>query len=160
VPPEACPPGSTNLFCLQNLGYQVPPGTNETNGLPTPVFSLTPSATVDEGNNWINMRWGPLSLTNPTATGGAYGSYGGGALLGNFAPTAPALNHVPLLSAGGLLAPSTDFFGNPRKTLATGAVDSGAIEGAGSPITPFSPRRLQPQAQEGRGAETVVGRNN
>ena len=32
------------------MGYIVNPGTNETNA-PVPIFSLTPSATVDEGNN-------------------------------------------------------------------------------------------------------------
>jgi len=56
-------------------GWQVPPGTIETNGRPHPVFSLTPSATVDEGNNWINLRWGPLSSTNPI-TGARLGNYG------------------------------------------------------------------------------------
>ena len=33
--------------------------------MPTPVFNLTPAATVDEGNNWINISWGPLALTHP-----------------------------------------------------------------------------------------------
>ena len=46
------------------MGYNVPPGMADAT-LPNPIFSLTPGATVDEGNNWINMSWGPLSLTNP-----------------------------------------------------------------------------------------------
>src|SRR5438552_14749479 len=25
-------------------------------------YNLTPSAVVDEGNNWLNQRWDPLSL--------------------------------------------------------------------------------------------------
>ena len=33
----------------------------------TPVFNLTAGATVDEGNNWINISWGPLSLITPTS---------------------------------------------------------------------------------------------
>jgi hypothetical protein len=71
----------------------VPPGTNEVNALPTPVFSLTPSATVDEGNNWINMRWGPLALTNPSVKG-ADGNWGAGAMLANYALSAgsPAID--------------------------------------------------------------------
>ena len=57
------------------MGYQVPPGTNESNAVPAPVFSLTPTATVDEGNNWINLRWGPLALANPK-TGATLGNCG------------------------------------------------------------------------------------
>jgi len=30
-----------------------------------PLFNLTAGATVDEGNTWINIKWGPLALTNP-----------------------------------------------------------------------------------------------
>jgi hypothetical protein len=45
--------------------YQVPPGTNESN-VPIPVFNLTAGATVDEGNNWISISWGPLSLIKPS----------------------------------------------------------------------------------------------
>ena len=37
-----------------SAGYQVPPGIADAT-VPNPVFSLTPSATVDEGNNWINL---------------------------------------------------------------------------------------------------------
>ena len=63
--------------------------------MPNPIFNLTPAATVDEGNNWINLSWGPLSLTNPTVAG-ADGNYGGGALLGNYSSysttTPPVLN--------------------------------------------------------------------
>jgi hypothetical protein len=33
-----------------------------------PAFTLAPAATVDEGNNWINMFYGPLSYANPTVT--------------------------------------------------------------------------------------------
>ena len=47
---------------------QVPPGTNEAN-VPVPVFNLTAGATVDEGNNWINISWGPLSMTSPVYGG-------------------------------------------------------------------------------------------
>ena len=99
--------------------WQVPPGTNETNALPTPVFSLAPAATVDEGNNWINMKWGPLTLTNPV----------GGASLGDFHPAASS----PVIDAGvstaqsGFTPPSTDYYGTTRSV----PYDIGAVEGTG-----------------------------
>jgi len=122
VPPEA------GLDAL----WGVPPGTIETNGLPHPVFNLAPAATVDEGNNWINLRWGPLALTNLAAKG-ADGNYGGGLPLGNYgipASGSSAMNKVPTNAVGGayLLAPATDFYGHQRKTLASPAVDAGAVE--------------------------------
>ena len=112
VPPE-----------VGGLGWEVPPGTNETNALPTPVFSLTPSATVDEGNNWINLRWGPLALAKP-ANNAVLGNYG-------LTSTSSAINRTPS-SAGDAynLAPSLDYFGNQRK--ANNAVDAGAVEFAGT----------------------------
>jgi hypothetical protein len=123
VPPEA------GLDAL----WGVPPGTIETNGLPHPVFNLAPAATVDEGNNWINLRWGPLALTNLATAGGAYGDFGGGAPLGNYgipASGSSALNKVPTNAVGGAyaLAPLLDFYGHQRKTLASPAVDAGAVE--------------------------------
>ena len=60
-------------------GYFTPAGQSETVGVAS-VFTfnnIQASATVDEGNNWINLAWGPLSLTNPTVAG-ADGNYGGG----------------------------------------------------------------------------------
>jgi hypothetical protein len=87
--------------------------------VPNPIFSLTPAATVDEGNNWINLSWGPLALTNPVTN----------AILGNYAqsPTSPVNNYIPsTATANYAAAPPTDFFGNPRKTNL--AVDAGAVE--------------------------------
>jgi hypothetical protein len=116
-------------------GYQVPPGTNEGNS-PVPFFSLLPTATVDESNNWINMRWGPLAMTNPVT----------GITLGNYAPTAtsPVINFITTgnSSTTYAAAPSTDFFGTTRKN---GAVDAGAIEfavGAGVASAIVSPNAL------------------
>jgi hypothetical protein len=110
----------------------VPPGTIETHGLPHPVFSLTASATVDEGNNWINMRWGPLALTDPQIQG-ADGNYGGGPPLGNCGITAgsSAIDRVAVSIIQGspyALAPATDIYGTQRKTIASPRVDAGAVE--------------------------------
>jgi hypothetical protein len=110
---------------FKSLGYQVPPGIADAT-VPNPIFNLTPTATVDEGNNWINISWGPLSLTN-TSDGSANGS-----VLGNYGPASGSsvINRVPSSANGATgaytLAPNTDFYGNLRKT--DGAVDSGAVE--------------------------------
>ena len=110
IPPEAALPGGT--------GWQVPPGISDAT-VPNPIFSLTPSATVDEGNNWINLSWGPLAMANPSP----------GATLGNYAiqTGSPAQDAVSSTASTYAAAPSTDFFGNPRK-LFNSAVDVGAVE--------------------------------
>lgn len=99
------------------MGYQVPPGISDAT-VPNPVFNLTPAATVDEGNNWINISWGPLAETNVVT----------GVTLGNYGPAAgsPVINYIPFTSSTYSLAPAFDFFGNPRKT--NNAVDAGAVE--------------------------------
>jgi len=108
VPPE-----------LGSAGYQVPPGTNESN-VPVPIFNLTPAATVDEGNNWINMSWGPLALTHPVS-GTALGNYG-------LATGSPAIDYIGSTAATYALAPTSDYFGNPRKTTTNPCVDVGAVD--------------------------------
>lgn len=136
VPPEIVsllcsgPNGFANAQgCIQpgtvGVAMSVPPGVPDSLTPPLPVFALAPSATVDEGSNWINMFYGPLSLTNPTIqTGGT--NYG--LLLGNYALAAgsPAIAAIPTTSPTYELAPETDFFGNPRPTSA--AIDIGAVE--------------------------------
>ena len=126
VPPELAlsQPGNP-------LGYNVPPGIADAT-VPNPIFNLTPAATVDEGNNWINIAWGPLSLSNPSivATAGTSATP-----LGNYGPAAgsPVINYIPGTGAGAAnyaAAPPLDFYGNSRKN---GFVDAGAVEfGAGS----------------------------
>ena len=44
----------------------VPGGVPDSLTPPLPAFTLTPAATIDEGSNWINMFYGPLSLSNAT----------------------------------------------------------------------------------------------
>src|SRR5262249_972376 len=95
-------------------GYNVPPGISDAT-VPNPIFNLTPTATGDEGNNWINISWGPLALSNPSS----------GGTLGNYAipVSSPAANSGTLLASPGL-APTTDYFGNSR----VGRPDIGAVE--------------------------------
>jgi hypothetical protein len=101
-----------------SMGYQVPPGISDAT-VPNPIFNLTPAATVDEGNNWVNISWGPLSLTNSVT----------GSWLGNYAMTlgSLAIDYIPTSAAGNF--PSTDFFGNPRPDPAVpNRIDIGAVE--------------------------------
>jgi hypothetical protein len=105
-------------------GYQVPPGTNE-GTVPVPVFSLLPGATVDEGNNWVNIKWGPLAMTSPMAPNGEP--------LGDYAPAigSPAIDSIPVNQPH----PSTDFFGNPRPSPSNhNRFDAGAIEVQGPAV--------------------------
>jgi hypothetical protein len=87
---------------------------------------------VDEGNNWINMFYGPLSLTNPTIISGGTGY---GVPLGNYALNgvtgSPAIDYVPSSAKH----PSTDFFGNPRPDPSNPhAFDIGAVEFQGAAV--------------------------
>jgi len=124
VPPEC----SVANGCGGPSGFGVPPGIADAT-TPNPVFSLTPSATVDEGNNWINVSWGPLATANPALLGPANpgatgGDYGGGPLLANYSLSA-AIDTIPT----SVPHPATDFFGNLRpETAGDGRFDPGAVE--------------------------------
>jgi hypothetical protein len=108
----------------------VPPGISDATQ-PSPVFNLTPVATVDEGNNWVNLRWGPLSMSNPTAVGGTHANYGGGLALGNYSIKAGSAAGGRVTGANFTDAPAYDFFDNPRKP--GGSTDAGAVKLAGTP---------------------------
>jgi hypothetical protein len=105
-------------------GYNVPPGISDAT-VPNPIFSLSASATVDEGNNWINMTWGPLTLTGPvTAT-----------TLGNYGPSSDSsvINYIPSTATANYnSAPTLDYYGTPRKT--NNFVDAGAVEYVGGTV--------------------------
>ncbi len=115
-------------------GWQVPPGISDAT-VPNPVFNLSPAATVDEGNNWVNLNWGPLSEVRPSTESNPATE----TLLGNYAiaTTSPATNYVTplavavenlvLLGAGGSV-PTTDFFGHTRPNTLLNAIDVGAVE--------------------------------
>jgi len=115
---------------FQSGGWQVPPGIADAT-VPNPVFNLSPVATIDEGNNWINIAWGPLTMTNPVTN----------ALLGNYAlqASSTAINYIPTSANGAAgaytLAPLCDYFGNLRKagnsSVDVGAVEFGAAPGGG-----------------------------
>ena len=146
VPPEAT--------CLDAAGqtvpcgWQVPPGISDAI-VPNPVFSLTPTATVDEGNNWVNMSWGPLSMVNPVTSTGTTN-----VMLGNYAlsadsPTVPCLpgsspvrGCIETIGASGVTtvtAPGRDFFGNNRPDPGPPNMNPGAVEFGGFMINPGGP---------------------
>jgi hypothetical protein len=124
---DAVNPGFISQYCdgsrtppeFGASGWAVPPGISDAT-VPNPIFNLTPVATVDEGNNWINMRWGPLSMLNPV-TNTYLGNYG-------LAPGSAAIDSIPTTAGTYSFAPHTDFFGNPRPDIAGSAIDVGAVE--------------------------------
>ena len=121
------------------MGYAVPPGISDAT-IPNPLFSLTPAATVDEGNNWINMTYGPLSLSNPTllpetalaAPNGTAANYGNYSLTGT---STSAIATARLADA-----PPKDFFGTTR----SGHADIGAVEYTGAVTLPAGSATLTP----------------
>jgi len=120
---------------FKKSGWAVPPGISDAT-VPNPIFNLTPVATVDEGNNWINLRWGPLSMDNPV-TGSTLANY-------SLAPGSPAIDYIPTSSPTFNLTPKMDFFGKQRPDPSNpNAFDVGAIEftssgGANPPILRLS----------------------
>src|SRR5260370_35414393 len=96
---------------------------------PNPIFNLSPAATVDEGNNWINMAYGPLSLQNPTLASGTLLAANGTAN-GNYGLTANSTSAIGAISSNGLShanyaeAPTLDILGTNLKC--NGSVDIGA----------------------------------
>jgi hypothetical protein len=145
APPGTGPANAPGCTYSGALGITTPPGVPDNN----PFYqnlTLTPAATVDEGNNWVNMFYGPLTLVNATiARAATVGSttnpsplvYGNP--LGNYAPnsaTAPMVGQVP---ASGVPHTTTDFYGQSKGGLGGGATDIGAIEHGDAPASPTTP---------------------
>jgi hypothetical protein len=125
--------GSRTIPELHSAGWQVPPGIADST-VPNPIFNLTPTATVDEGNNWINIQWGPLTMSNP-----ANATPMASTALGNYTLTAgsPAIDVIPNTSSTYALAPNKDFFGNNRPDPGNpNHIDAGAVEfqGGSTPV--------------------------
>jgi hypothetical protein len=127
---SATPPNFVSQYCdgsrtppeFGASGWAVPPGISDAT-VPNPVFNLTPVATVDEGNNWINLRWGPLSLLNPV-TNTVLGDYRLSASLDSTVAGIPVAQPHP----------SLDFFGNLRAEPGdTTKFDPGAVEFGSTP---------------------------
>ena len=124
-------------------GYLSPAGRSETTGLSN-VFvfnNITPAATVDEGNNWINLSYGPLALFNNAAQS-MLAAAPNGVIAGAYSIGA-ASNAVNGGTNSG--APPQDFFGNARARTTSNPADIGAVEfqpGAGGPSVSAGPNPL------------------
>ena len=118
-------------------GYNAPPGASETTGLPTVfVFNgIQPAATVDEGHNWLNLVYGPLTMnrsavsTTPTnnppelmVASASVGVAGGSYSIPGASPAAAS----GLVSG---LTPASDFFGQsrPASAISVGAVQVAVV---------------------------------
>jgi hypothetical protein len=134
IPPEQCATNQGANDPGMCKGYFTPAGQSETVGV-SPVFvfnGISASATVDEGNNWINLTYGPLTLGRPPATGSgstpsaeptvasaavgiAQGAY---SISGDSEAVGAGNSHAPG-------TPSLDFYGQARPAT---AVSIGAVE--------------------------------
>src|SRR5260221_4084946 len=147
VPPEQC---ATNQGANDHgmcEGYFTPAGQSETVGV-APVFvfnGIAASATVDEGNNWINLTYGPLTLGRPPATGSgstpsaeptvasaAVGiAQGADSISGDSAAVGAGNAHAPG-------TPSQDFYGQARPATGVSIRSVEYIPGAPT-LTAISP---------------------
>jgi hypothetical protein len=139
-------------------GYLSPPGRSETTGL-SQLFvfnNITAAATVDEGNNWINLTYGPLTLFN--TAGQSMVSTGASAVTSGAYSIGSASNAVDGGTNSG--APALDYFGQTRALTTANRADIGAVEyqagNVSGPLVSVSPSPLAfGQVPTG----TPVGRN-
>jgi hypothetical protein len=139
VPPELCNSGgNTSLSGAAScLGFNAPPGASETTSTSQLfVFSgIHPTATVDEGHNWLNLVYGPLTLARPgvsTPTAGEQMLTVASTGLNNGAYSIP-INSPAVAGGVGQAGNDHDFFGNSRPT--SGSVAIGAVERRGTPTS-------------------------
>ena len=137
MPPEHCTDGGVDNGSPSCKGYNAPAGASETTGL-TQAFvfnGIQPTATVDEGHNWLNLTYGPLTLSRPNVSAGTpgevmlvSGASGLGTTVGAYSITRGSAA-VGTGSVGNGLpgAVSTDFFGNPRTINNSAKLDIGAV---------------------------------
>ncbi|NML44464.1 hypothetical protein HHL11_11930 [Ramlibacter sp. G-1-2-2] len=139
VPPELCAGGgNTSLSGAATcLGYNAPVGASETTST-SQLFvfnSIQPTATVDEGHNWLNLVYGPLTLARPgvaTATAGEQMLAVASTALDTGAYSIPG-NSQAIGGGVGQAGNNHDFFGNSRAT--SGAIAIGAVERVASAPT-------------------------
>ena len=147
VPPENCAAQSGQVTQASCKGYNTPVGASETTST-SQLFAfngIQPTATVDEGHNWLNLVYGPLTLSRPnvsTATNAemmvaskAYGTVEGAYSI----PSGSTARNVGTGSG----APTTtlsDFFGNARS--ASGPRDAGAVQFTSGSLATVNPTSL------------------
>jgi hypothetical protein len=114
-------------------GYNAPPGASESTSTSTLfVFNgIQPTATVDEGHNWLNLVYGPLTL-NRTAVGQTSSPpelMVAGPAVGSVTGAYSLPSTSPAISGGVVTAgtPTVDLYGSPR----SGRNDIGAVQYTG-----------------------------
>jgi hypothetical protein len=139
APPGTGPANAPGCTYSGAVGITTPPGVPDNNPF-YQNFSLVPAATVDEGNNWVNMFYGPLTTVNATiprsATVGSATNpspliYGNP--LGNYAPGSATSQMVGLIPSGTTTTANASFTGHIGTLVSTNvltvtAVASGPIE--------------------------------
>jgi hypothetical protein len=139
MPPEHCADEGIDKNSAACKGFNAPPGASESTGT-TQLFvfnGIQPTATVDEGHNWLNLSYGPLTLSRthlatPTSAPELMVSSGDVGVVGgaySISSVSPAVNGGSNTTANGIPAvPSTDYFGNPRALTNGNKADIGAVE--------------------------------
>ena len=136
VPPEECSQNLGVVYKGTCAGYNVPAGVSESPGtFPLFVFDgIKATATTDEGNNWINMVYGPLTLTRPTGTSEAVGIVATPSVAQRAGVYTLQTDSVAVDAGQAATAYTNhDFFGNDRGI--NGAWDIGAMELPPIPVT-------------------------
>ncbi|HEY8973155.1 MAG TPA: choice-of-anchor D domain-containing protein, partial [Burkholderiaceae bacterium] len=137
MPPEHCTDGGVDNGSPSCKGYNAPAGASETTGL-TQVFvfnGIQPTATVDEGHNWLNLSYGPLTLSKPNVGTGTPaeqmlvgGSSGLGTTVGAYSiPSGSAAAGNGTVGTGLPAQVASDYFGNARTINGTTKLDIGAV---------------------------------
>src|SRR5882762_4799000 len=101
----------TNTTADPNLVKQY---CNGSRGLPPDTMAA--AVTLPEGGNFVQVRYGPLSLTDLANPSNVLGNY-------HITASSPAVNAVPC-AAVSAIAPNHDFDGNPRPVPACPTADS------------------------------------
>ncbi|MDB5991320.1 MAG: multicopper oxidase type 3 [Herbaspirillum sp.] len=129
-------PGLMKTYCN---GPRANPGMKFEPGQPfLPPFSIIAGVTLDEAGNFVDLRYGPLSLTDPLQPGVVlYGDY-------RISATGSAYNTgIGAEPASRVAANSVDYFGAPRPTLLRlpgydiGATQVAGVLPIGGVIPPF-----------------------
>jgi hypothetical protein len=143
VPPENCGSQVGQVNQASCLGYNTPVGASETTSLNQAfAFSgIKPTATVDEGHNWLNLVYGPLTLSRPNVTTPTnaemmVASRAFGTTQGAYSIPAGSAAVNKGTATG---APSSDFYGNSRPA---GHNDIGAVQFTAGGAASVSPNTL------------------
>ncbi len=135
VPPENCAAEGGQVNQASCRGYNTPVGASETTGL-AQVFAfngIQPTATVDEGQNWLNLVYGPLTLSRPGVSSGTnaelmVASAPIGTVQGAYSLPAGSSAVNSGTNTGLPATTANDFFGNHRAQTTANRTDIGAVE--------------------------------